>query len=133
MSNSCVELNDLPDEILIYIFKKLSNFQVLYSFQGVNQRLNKIAHDPIFTNFLAFVEWVSDNFIDLLSYDMILNRFCSQILPSIHNKIKWLGLESSSMKTVFGAADYPNLDSLGLYNIDEESIRYCEQMSGSIS
>jgi hypothetical protein len=37
MFNSCLGLNDLPDEILIYIFHKVNNFDVLYSFQGVNQ------------------------------------------------------------------------------------------------
>jgi hypothetical protein len=54
---------------------------------------------------------------------MILNRFCLQILPEIHDKIQWLDLESSSMKHVLRAANYPNLDSLALYNIDEESAR----------
>ncbi|CAF3575023.1 unnamed protein product [Rotaria sordida] len=123
MINSCIGLNDLPDEILMIIFKKLNNIDILYSFYDANQRLNKIIHDPIFTSRLTFVEWSLDNFIDLLSCKTILNRFCFRILPEIHNKIKWLGLESSSMKHVLRAAHYPNLDSLGLYNIDEESIR----------
>ncbi|CAF4020679.1 unnamed protein product, partial [Rotaria sordida] len=98
MINSCIGLNDLPDEILMIIFKKLNNIDILYSFYGANQRLNKIIHDPIFTSRLTFVEWSLDNFIDLLSCKMILNQFCFRILPEIHNKIKWLGLESSSMK-----------------------------------
>ena len=51
----------------------------------------------------------------------MLNRFCLQILPEIHDKIEWFDLESSSVKDVLCAADYPNLDTLGLYNIDEES------------
>ncbi|CAF1264653.1 unnamed protein product [Rotaria sordida] len=123
MINSCIGLNDLPDEILMIIFKKLNNIDILYSFYGANQRLNKIIHDPTFTSCLTFVEWSLDNFIDLLSCKTILNQFCFRILPEIHNKIKWLGLESSSMKHVLRAAHYPNLDSLGLYNIDEESIR----------
>ncbi|CAF4359978.1 unnamed protein product, partial [Rotaria sordida] len=52
-----------------------------------------------------------------------LNRFCLQILPSIHHKIQWLDLESSSMKYVLKAVDYLNLHTLGLYNINEESAR----------
>ncbi|CAF5037376.1 unnamed protein product [Rotaria sp. Silwood1] len=48
-------------------------------------------------------------------------RFCLQILPSIHDKIQRLDLDSSSIKHVLRVANYPNLDSLGLYNIDEES------------
>ncbi|CAF3851343.1 unnamed protein product [Rotaria sordida] len=123
MEYSCIGLNDLPDEILMIIFKKLNNFDILYSFQDVNQRLNKIIQDPIFTSHLNFVKWLSHNFIDLICCDMILNRFCLQILPSIHHKIQWLDLESSSMKYVLKAVDYPNLHTLGLYNINEESAR----------
>ena len=123
MVNSCVGLNDLPNEMLIHIFHKLNNFDVLYSFHGVNQRLNKIIHDPIFTSHLTFVERLSSKFIDLLSSDITLNRFCLQILPSIDDKIECLELESSSMKHVLRATDYPNLHALGLYNIDENSIQ----------
>ncbi|CAF4393590.1 unnamed protein product, partial [Adineta steineri] len=66
---------------------------------------------------------LSKNFIDLLDSNTIRHKFCSQILPSIHNKIQCLDLESSSMKHVLYAANYPNLNSLGLYNVDEESVR----------
>jgi hypothetical protein len=123
MEYSCVGLNDLPDEVLMIIFKKLNNREVLYSLQGVNQRLNKIVQDSTFTSRLTFVKWCSDNFIDVFRCDMMLNRFCLQVLPEIHDKIKWLDLESSSMKSVLRAADYPNLYGLGLYNIDGESAR----------
>jgi len=123
MFNSCVGLNDLPDEILMNIFQKLNNVDVLYSLQGVNQRLNKIVHDLIFTSHLTFIKWLPHYFIDLFCCDMMLNRFCSQILPEIHDKVKWLDLESSSMKHVLRAANYVNLNILGLYNIHEESAR----------
>ncbi|CAF3798504.1 unnamed protein product [Rotaria sordida] len=53
---------------------------------------------------------------------MMLNRFCLQILPEIHDKIKWFNLESSSMKHILCARNYPNLYALGLYNIDEDLI-----------
>jgi hypothetical protein len=120
---SCVGFNDLPDEVLMIIFKKLNNLEVLYSLQGVNRRLNKIVQDSTFTSRLTFVKWCSDNFIDVLRCDMRLSRFCLQILPKIHDKIRWLDLESSSMKNVLSAANYPNLYGLGLYNIDEDSAR----------
>jgi hypothetical protein len=124
MESSCIGLNNLPDEILMIVFQKLNNVDVLYSFHGVNHRLNKIIHDSIFTNRLSFVQRLKCKFIDLLHCDAILNRYCLQILPDIHDKIKWLDLEASSMKHTLCATDYPNLNSLGLYNIDEESIRY---------
>jgi hypothetical protein len=123
MEYACVGLNNLPDEILMLILKKLNNLDVLYSFQGVNQRLNKVIQEPIFANHLTFVKRLSHNFIDLLCCDMILDRFGLQILPSIHHQIQWLDLESSSMKYILHAADYPNLHTLGLYNINEESAR----------
>jgi hypothetical protein len=49
MNDLLVQLDDLPDEILMYIFKKLYNDEVLYSLMDVNQRLNRILHDRIFT------------------------------------------------------------------------------------
>ncbi|CAF4861680.1 unnamed protein product [Rotaria socialis] len=36
-------------------------------------------------------------------------------------KIKWLDLESSSMKHILCGADYPDLYGLSLYNIKEET------------
>ena len=56
MEYSCIGLNDLPDEILLIIFKNLNNVDILYSLQGVNQRLNQIIQDSIFTNHLTFIK-----------------------------------------------------------------------------
>ncbi|CAF3372367.1 unnamed protein product [Rotaria socialis] len=123
MEYSCVRFNDLPDEILMIIFKKMNNVEVLYSLHSVNQRLNKLVQDSIFTSRLTFVKRCSDNLVDAFPCNMMLNRFCLQILPEVHDKIKWLDLESSSMKNVLCATDYPNLYGLGLYNINEESAR----------
>jgi hypothetical protein len=50
MEYSCIQLNDLPDEILMIILKKLNNLEILYSLIGVNKRSNKIVHDTIFTH-----------------------------------------------------------------------------------
>jgi hypothetical protein len=38
-------------------------------------------------------------------------------------EIKWLDLESSCMKNILRAADYPNLYGLGLYNVRKRTIR----------
>ncbi|CAF3245281.1 unnamed protein product, partial [Rotaria sp. Silwood2] len=54
----------------------------------------------------------------------MLDRFCLQILPAIHHHIKWLNLESSSMKSILRATNYPNLYGLGLFDIDTETARY---------
>jgi hypothetical protein len=52
--------------------------------------------------------------------DPMLDRFCLQILPEIHHKIKWLNLESSSMERILSATNYPNLYGLGLDDINVE-------------
>jgi hypothetical protein len=82
-----------------------------------------LIQDSIFTNHLYFIKKSSDKFIDRLSDKMIHDRFCLQILPSIHDKIEFLALESSSMKSVLHASHYANLHCLALHNVDEESFR----------
>ena len=123
MEYSSIHLNNLPDEILLIIFNKLNNVTLLYSLLGVNKRLNKIAHDSIFTSHLSLLRYCSDHSIYPL-IDSILDRFCSKILPKIHYKIKRINLESSSMKRILLATNYPNLYGLGLYNLDSEKALY---------
>ncbi len=129
MKSSCVELNDLPDEILIYILKKLANAEVLYSLSGVNKRLNKIIHDSVFINDLFLLMSTSNDLVYSLS-DLILDRFCSYILPKIHQKIQWLHLESLSMERILRATNYPNLSGIALFNIQVE--RVVQLFSGKI-
>ncbi len=119
MEHLLFQLNDLPDEILMTIFKKLYNPEVLYSLIGVNKRLNRIAHDPIFTGYLSLLQCCSDNLTYPLP-DPMLDRFCSKILPEIGHQIKSLYLESTSMKRILLATNYPNLYDLGLCGIDVE-------------
>jgi hypothetical protein len=119
MERLLAELNDLPDEILLIIFKKLNNASLLYSLIGVNKRLNTIVRDQIFTSHLT-LRYSSDDSTRRLHESMI-DRFCSQILPEIHHQIEWLDLESSSMERILRAADYPNLCGLGLFDIDIET------------
>jgi len=119
MEYSSVQLNDLPDEILLIIFQKLKNTDLLYSLIGVNKRLNKIVRDSMFTSSLTLLNYFSYNNICPLS-DLMLDRFCSQILPSIDYKIKWLDVEVSSMKRIL-SRNYPILFGLGIYNIEKET------------
>jgi hypothetical protein len=123
MKYSCVQLNDLPDEILLTIFKKLYNAEVLYSLIGVNKRLNKIAQDTIFTGHLTLIRCSLNDSIYPVTESM-LDRFCSQILPEIHDKIKWFNLESFAMERILLAANYSNLSGLGLYNIGIERAKH---------
>jgi hypothetical protein len=47
MKNSCIDLIDLPDEILLIIFQKLNNIELFYSLIGVHQRLDNVLNDSI--------------------------------------------------------------------------------------
>ncbi|CAF1402746.1 unnamed protein product [Rotaria sordida] len=123
MTHSTIQLTDLPDELLLIIFTKLNVIDLFNSLAGINQRLDIILHDPAITNHLTLFKHSSDDLIHPLD-DKILDRFCLQILPEIHDKIKWLNLELSSMERIFQVANYPNLSKLGLYNIDESTAGY---------
>ncbi|CAF2069168.1 unnamed protein product [Rotaria magnacalcarata] len=118
MEGSLIQLNDLPDEILLIILKKLDNIEVLYSFIGFNKQLDQLVHGSIFTNCLTMTRRSNDSYYPLNG--PVFQRFCSQILPKIHHKVKWLNLESSTMKDILLCTNYPNLYGLGLYNINKE-------------
>ena len=122
MNDLLVELDDLPDEILIYIFKKLNNHEALYSLMGANQRINRIAHDRIFTRHLCLLEYcrIDDSSISLSG--PILDRFCSKILPEIGHQVETLYLEETSIERVLHATNYPNLNNLGLCDIDDKLV-----------
>ena len=118
------EINHLPDELLLIILKNLSNIQVLHSLFDVNQRLNTIVHDSIFTSHLTLFErltdsngFLSNDYISPLS-DSMIKRFCLQILPEIRHKVKWLDVEPTSIEHVLLATKYSNLNGLGVYKVD---------------
>ncbi|CAF3154678.1 unnamed protein product [Rotaria sp. Silwood2] len=112
---------DLSDEILLIIFEELNNVEMLNSLMGINRRLDKILRDPIFSSHLTLMRSSSNGLFHPL-VDIMIDRFCSQILPQIHHNIKWLNLESLSMERVLLASDYPNLYGLGLYQINYDTI-----------
>jgi hypothetical protein len=116
MSQSNVNLLDLPDEILLLILKKLNNIDVLYSFIDVNnEHLNSLAQEKIFSDTLNFVSIDNVSAID----QQKLNRFCKDILPKIHQNVKCFILEPISMEHIL-AAEYPNLTELKLFNFTQE-------------
>ncbi|CAF3298072.1 unnamed protein product [Rotaria socialis] len=117
MENSFIQLNDLPDEILLTILKKLPNTDVLYSLIGVNKRLDTIVKDSIFTRYLTLMTPCND--LSRIT-EPILNRFCVEILSEIRHKILWLNLELSSMDRILLSTNYPNLLGLALHKLIPE-------------
>ena len=75
------------------IFKKLCNIDILGSRLGVNRRLNKIVYDYAFTSCLTLTTRSTNDLYYPLNNPM-LDRFCLQTLPQIHDKIKWINVES---------------------------------------
>ena len=122
MACSFVQLDDLPDEVLLFILKKLDNVQVLYSLMGVNKRFHRVVCDSIFTSHLTLMKKSADDTILPLS-ERVLGRFYTQILPEIRQKIQWLNVESSSIERIL-YANYRNLHGLGLYDFQMETVRH---------
>ncbi len=122
MEDSFIQLSDLPDEILLIILKNLHNVEVLYSLINVNKRLNTIVNDSIFVKYLTLRTFFFNGLLYQLT-DTILDRFCLEILPKIHDKIEFLSLESSSMKRILLLTNYPNLYGIGLYDLTTETAK----------
>jgi hypothetical protein len=139
MKYSSIRLTDLPDEILVIIFQKLPNIELLYSLMDLDPRLDGILNESIFTNRLILLRFISRRLVNRKSIvpyyvypllDPILDRFCERILPKINLKVRWLELESTSMERVLHAANYPNLFGVVIYNIQTE--RALQVFSGKI-
>lgn len=123
MHQSNVNLLDLPNEILLKIFKILNNIDILYSLFNIdNQRLDMILQEKTFTTSLNFVlPTLYDSFFSSIA-DSIIDRFCINILPKINYDIKSLTLESKSMERILRVVDYPNLTELKLYHVNNHII-----------
>ncbi|CAF1360538.1 unnamed protein product [Rotaria sordida] len=99
MDNSFVNIVDLSNEMLFYIFKKLNNFDVLYSMVGVNEKLDNVACDRTFTQSIDLTS-ISSNEKDDSKTNAILDRFCLHILPRIHDNIECLTVDACFLKRI---------------------------------
>lgn len=117
MNASMVNIVDLPDEILLTIFKKIHHIDVLFSLVGVNQKLDKVACDVDFTQSLNLIIKSSNEDIDCNTTDAILNRFCNDILPRIYNQVECLTVQGDSFHSIIHSSNYPNLHKLVLVNL----------------
>jgi hypothetical protein len=118
MVQQTVEFLDLPDEILLMIFKNLPNIYILYSFEGVNKRLDAIAVSMARTRCICLKEFIDNDGCS------ILDRFCSQIFSRICDNIRAFSIETSIMERVLLSNKYPNLFYLGITRSVHASL-YC--------
>ena len=125
-----MNLVDLPYEILLIILNKLDNMNVLYSlFNLGNQRLDELVQDETFTKILNFVMKTSTE--DICSIDeLLLDRFCVDILPRIDSNVRSLIVEGRFMERILHATTFSNLTQLKVFNFDEKTLS--EYFSGRI-
>ncbi|CAF5218449.1 unnamed protein product, partial [Rotaria magnacalcarata] len=74
MNNSMIRIVDIPEEMLLAIFEKLNNIDILYSLVGVNQKLDKVACDISFTRTIDLTMSSSDE-AEYSGTNTILDRF----------------------------------------------------------
>ncbi len=114
---------DLPDEILLIIFKKLNIIDVLYSLVDVNQRFDRLALNPLYIHDLDMTTIMTNNSTynqTFLIDTQVLSRICQKILSRIDHQIHKFTVEECSMKPILLAANYLQLYSLSFINFHEE-------------
>jgi hypothetical protein len=117
MSDSFTGILDLPEEILVNIFKKLHNLDVLYSIIGSNRKLDKIACDRTFTQSIDLTTIFSKE-KDNSKASSIFDRFRLEILPRIHNKIQYLTIETCLLERILYTNEFVNLHRITLVNFN---------------
>jgi hypothetical protein len=125
LNNDHLNILDLPDEILIIIFKKLNTIHVLHSFVDVNQRFDRLALDSFYVRDLNMTNIMTINSVydQTSSIDtQVLSKICEKILPHIHHQVQKLVVEECSMKPILLAANYPQLYSLSLIRFQGEML-----------
>ena len=112
---AAVHLLDLPDEILIIIIKNLRAVEVLYSFFGVNKRLDHLARSLTGTKYLDFLSISTDKRFCTADYHARA-RFHRHILPEIHQNLKVLIIDQSWFIDILLAGEYPHLRMISIRN-----------------
>jgi hypothetical protein len=103
MSQSIIDLLDLPNELLLYILNKLDNVDVLYSLFGINnQRLDRLIQGKTFSTHL--------NFASNLHYNRRIDLY-----------VKCLIVESASLERILLAAHYPHLTELKILHFQRDN------------
>jgi hypothetical protein len=113
MNDSVLSILDLPDEILLIIFKKLSNIDVLYSLMGIHEKLDNVVCGNDFTRVVDLL-MISSYEADDSRPEAIPDRFLTQILPRIHDHVEHLTIDTCFFERVFHTGNYPNLRKLNL-------------------
>ncbi|CAF3203245.1 unnamed protein product, partial [Rotaria sp. Silwood2] len=121
LTNNEINILDLPDEMLLYILKKLNNIDILYSLVDVNQRFDRLILNSLYTHDLNFTTNSLMNYKSK-EYNEVLDRICKIILPKIHHQINKLTLGQFSLEHVLCTFNFPKLNSLSLVSFQFEAL-----------
>ena len=121
-------LIDLPDEILLLLFKELPMLEVLCIFTDVYEWLNRIAHDSLYFHHLDLTGLSADSprcHRPFSAAEEVQLRLCETVHPLIHDQVHRIIVKSDSMKAILAAANYPQLYSLSIENFKVELLHHC--------
>jgi hypothetical protein len=116
MSNLSINIVDLSDEILLLIFKKINNIELLNSILSISQRLDQIVCDTSLTDTLDLTN-ISCNDANSSNTNEIFRRFSTYVLPRIHCNVVSLAVQGSMYHQIFGFINYPNLRKVTFDNV----------------
>ena len=113
-SNNDINIFDLPDEILQFIFHQLN-------LVDVNERFDRLVLAPLHVRHLNFaVKRLNSS--SNSTYTNILQRICEHVLPGINDQVIELTLAPLSIEYVLGNVVYPQLRSLSFSNFQLETL-----------
>jgi hypothetical protein len=132
-NNNRLNIVDLPNEILLIIINKLNIGDVFYSFVDINKRFAELILDRLYIRNLNMTNMTMKSFYDRTFSidDQVLSRLCKNILPQIHDQVNHLTVEQDSIERIFLTSDYPQLYSLSLVNLKEET--FLQYLTGTLN
>jgi hypothetical protein len=116
LNNNKINILDLPNEMLLSIFNKLSNIDILYSLVDVNQRFDQLVLNSLYIHDLDFTSnlLLGGNRDD---FYVRFNRICENIVPRICHQINKLTLGEDSINRIINKFYFPQLHSLSFNSI----------------
>ncbi|CAM4906124.1 unnamed protein product [Rotaria socialis] len=120
-NNNDINIFDLSDELLLYIFNKLHTIELLYSLVNVNQRFDRLVLDPFYTHHLDLTVRPLRYYTSPVK-TQIFDRIRTQVLPRIHQKLNKITVDPLSMECILGTIYYSELNSLSLVNFQSETL-----------
>lgn len=127
MSRSEMNILDLPNEILVMIFKNLHSADALYSLIDVNDRFASMVLDSLHIRRLDTVMLIRKYQVRRCTSIVgeTLSEICNKILPRFHERLNELVVDQHSMEHLLRVVPYSRLGLLSLLHFDEATLLRC--------